>query len=58
VHREALLHAAVANNARWCEAVCRSHGHPGHGLRPGQVTGISNVFSMALPAGSLWASAR
>jgi hypothetical protein len=26
---EALLRAAVANNARWCDAVCRSHGHPG-----------------------------
>jgi len=26
---EALLHAAVTNNARWCDAVCRSHGHPG-----------------------------
>ena len=26
---EALLHAAVANNASWCDAVCRSHGHPG-----------------------------
>jgi hypothetical protein len=29
VQGEALLHAAVANNARWCDAVCRSHGHPG-----------------------------
>jgi hypothetical protein len=29
VHGEALLHAVVANNARWCDAVCRSHGHPG-----------------------------
>jgi hypothetical protein len=26
---EALLHAAVANNARWCDAVCGSHGYPG-----------------------------
>lgn len=26
---EALLRAAVANNASWCDAVCRSHGHPG-----------------------------
>jgi hypothetical protein len=26
---EALLHAAVSNNARWCDAVCRSHGYPG-----------------------------
>ena len=26
---ETLLRAAVANNARWCDAVCRSHGHPG-----------------------------
>ena len=26
---EALLHAAVINNARWCDAVCRSHGYPG-----------------------------
>ena len=26
---EALLHAAVINNARWCDAVCRSHGFPG-----------------------------
>jgi hypothetical protein len=29
VHREALLDAAVANNALWCDAVCRSHGYPG-----------------------------
>jgi hypothetical protein len=26
---EALLRAAVTNNACWCDAVCRSHGHPG-----------------------------
>ena len=26
---EALLHAAVSNNARWCDAVCRSHDYPG-----------------------------
>jgi hypothetical protein len=26
---DALLHAAVMNNARWCDAVCRSHGYPG-----------------------------
>ena len=26
---EALLYAAVMNNARWCDAVCRSHGYPG-----------------------------
>ena len=26
---EDLLHAAVANNARWCNTVCRSHGYPG-----------------------------
>ena len=26
---EPLLHAAVLNNARWCDAVCRSHGYPG-----------------------------
>jgi hypothetical protein len=26
---EALLHAAVINNARWCDAVCRSHSYPG-----------------------------
>ena len=24
-----LLHAAVANNARWCDAVCRTHGYTG-----------------------------
>ncbi len=24
-----LLHAAVINNARWCDVVCRSHGYPG-----------------------------
>jgi hypothetical protein len=24
-----LLGAAVANNASWCDAVCRSHGYPG-----------------------------
>jgi hypothetical protein len=24
-----LLDAAAANNAAWCDAVCRSHGHPG-----------------------------
>jgi hypothetical protein len=29
VYREALLDAAVANNALWCDAVCRSHGYPG-----------------------------
>jgi hypothetical protein len=29
VHGEGLLGAAVANNARWCEAVCLSHGYPG-----------------------------
>jgi hypothetical protein len=29
VHRETLLDAAVANNALWCDAVCRSHGYPG-----------------------------
>ncbi len=29
VHPEALLDAAVVNNALWCDAVCRSHGHPG-----------------------------
>jgi hypothetical protein len=26
---EPLLRAAVINNARWCDAVCRSHGYPG-----------------------------
>lgn len=26
---QGLLRAAVANNARWCDAVCRSHGYPG-----------------------------
>ena len=26
---ESLLRAAVANNAGWCDAVCRSHGYPG-----------------------------
>jgi hypothetical protein len=26
---EPLLHAAVINNARWCDVVCRSHGYPG-----------------------------
>ena len=26
---DALLDAAVINNARWCDAVCRSHGYPG-----------------------------
>jgi hypothetical protein len=26
---DALLHAAVINNARWCDAVCSSHGYPG-----------------------------
>jgi hypothetical protein len=26
---DALLRAAVINNARWCDAVCRSHGYPG-----------------------------
>ncbi len=29
VNREGLLDAAVANNALWCDAVCRSHGYPG-----------------------------
>ena len=27
--REALLGAAVANNASWCDAICRSHSYPG-----------------------------
>ena len=26
---DVLLRAAVANNAAWCDAVCRSHGYPG-----------------------------
>ena len=29
MHGEALLGAAVVNNALWCDAVCRSHGYPG-----------------------------
>jgi len=29
MHSIGLLDAAVANNASWCDAVCRSHGHPG-----------------------------
>jgi hypothetical protein len=29
VQSETLLGAAVANNALWCDAVCRSHGYPG-----------------------------
>jgi hypothetical protein len=29
VPADPLLRAAVANNAAWCDAVCRSHGHPG-----------------------------
>jgi len=29
VDNAGLLDAAVANNAAWCDAVCRSHGHPG-----------------------------
>jgi hypothetical protein len=29
VHGEELLRAAVANNALWCDAVCRSHGYYG-----------------------------
>jgi hypothetical protein len=29
VHHQALLGAAVTNNALWCDAVCRSHGYPG-----------------------------
>lgn len=29
VRAEALLHAAVADNARWCDIMCGSHGHPG-----------------------------
>jgi hypothetical protein len=50
-NNEGLLGAAVANNASWCDAVCRSHGYPGtfgprvwssprHGLRlyPNAVT--------------------
>lgn len=28
-HCAGLLNAAVANNASWCDAVCRSHGYPG-----------------------------
>jgi hypothetical protein len=29
VDGEGLLNAAVANNALWCDAVCRAHGFPG-----------------------------
>ena len=29
MHRQALLGAAVTNNALWCDAVCRSHGYRG-----------------------------
>ena len=29
MHSMGLLDAAVANNASWCDAVCRSHGYPG-----------------------------
>jgi hypothetical protein len=29
VRADGLLRAAVANNAGWCDAVCRSHGYPG-----------------------------
>jgi hypothetical protein len=29
MHSDRLLSAAVANNALWCDAVCRSHGFPG-----------------------------
>jgi hypothetical protein len=29
VHSVGLLGAAVAGNASWCDAVCRSHGYPG-----------------------------
>jgi hypothetical protein len=29
MHSTGLLGAAVANNASWCDAVCRSHGYPG-----------------------------
>jgi hypothetical protein len=29
VPAEPLLRAAVANNAAWCDAMCRSHGYPG-----------------------------
>jgi hypothetical protein len=29
VNREGLLAATVANNALWCDAICRSHGYPG-----------------------------
>ena len=29
MHESELLAAAVANNASWCDAVCRSHGYPG-----------------------------
>ena len=29
MHSTGLLSTAVANNASWCDAVCRSHGYPG-----------------------------
>ena len=29
MHDTGLIGAAVANNAAWCDAVCRSHGYPG-----------------------------
>ena len=65
---ERLLGAAVANNAAWCDAVCRSHGYPGtlgsrlwtstgHGLRfyPNAVTldpGVTEAEVLAAAAPS------
>jgi hypothetical protein len=43
---EALLHAAVINNARWCGAYTADG-----------VTGISNVFKSGIADESLWATA-
>ncbi len=52
---EALLHAAVTDNARWCDIVCGSHGHPGvftdravAALRPGlPVVGYEHGAALA-----------
>ena len=55
-----LLHAAVVNNARWCDAVCRSHCYPGDGATTyttDGITGILNVFKSGIADDSLWAGA-
>ena len=54
------LHAAVINNARWCDAVCRRDGALVGGATAytsDGVTGILNVFKSGIADRQLWAGA-